>query len=36
VFIDEIQGISSESLFVKGPALLLYKNKGIRPIYIIN
>jgi hypothetical protein len=33
VFVDEIHGISSGSLFVTGPAPLLYKNRGIRPIW---
>jgi hypothetical protein len=32
VFVDEIRGISSGSLFVTGPAPLLYKYRGIQPI----
>ena len=32
MFVDEIRGISSGSLFVTGPAPLLYKYRGIRPI----
>jgi hypothetical protein len=32
VFVDEIHEINLRSLFVTGPALLLYKSRVIRPI----
>jgi hypothetical protein len=32
MFVSYIRGISSESGHVKGPAPLLYKKRGLRPI----